>query len=89
MVESGKKTESTETKLDDVTRKFDVLLEKMLPTQTGVLGGAPRLNNTTESLHSQDREDPRIPTMSMKRIHHNYFNAKIDFSYFDNIIVHG
>lgn len=44
IAESTKKSEVTDAKLDDLAKKFDVLLEKMLPAQPGVLGSTPVLH---------------------------------------------
>ncbi|OIT08230.1 hypothetical protein A4A49_40265 [Nicotiana attenuata] len=41
ITEENKKAESTDAKIDDLARKFDVLMEKLLPNLAGILGSAP------------------------------------------------
>lgn len=83
MADSSKTYESTNAKLDDLAKKFDVLLEKMLPTQTGVLGGAPMGQPAADGSTSRSRGEHLTPPMAMDRTQHNHYTAKIDFPYFD------
>lgn len=41
ITEENKKDESIDAKIDELARKFDVLMEKLLPNHAGILGSAP------------------------------------------------
>ncbi|PHT54205.1 hypothetical protein CQW23_08667 [Capsicum baccatum] len=88
MAESTKKSAVTDAKLDDLTKKFDVLLEKMLPTQPGVLGSTPVVHPSAVDVPSCRKwGDHMSPNMMMERPKHHHYNSKIEFPYFDGTSV--
>lgn len=41
MAETNKKLESTDSKMDDLNHKFDIMMDKLFVSKDGILGSAP------------------------------------------------
>lgn len=80
------KSEATYAKIDELARKLDVLVEKLIPNQAGILGSAPsgsHFRETSEGKHkSEHRGEPLTPDLRERSYHHNS-NSRVKFPYFD------
>lgn len=55
IVESSKKFNSHDSKFDELGRKLDILIKRLIPPQDGILGSAPRDGNPQEGSASRPR----------------------------------
>ncbi|MCE3049986.1 hypothetical protein HAX54_046244 [Datura stramonium] len=75
IVEANQKFSSNDSKLDDMGKKLDVLMEKMLlPNQAKILGSVPLENRKTKEPSNRQRGEQWLSPMVMETTHH--YNSK-------------
>lgn len=55
ITESSKRAEVSEAKMDDLSRKIDLLMERLLPHTAGILGSAPGENHQNDGQGNRHR----------------------------------
>lgn len=89
VTEESKKSESIDAKIDKLARKFDVLMEKLLPSHAGILGSAPvEIHQQEEKGSGLRREQVPVALVNDRSHHNNHgrYNSRVEFPYFDGIV---
>nr|XP_009765059.1 PREDICTED: uncharacterized protein LOC104216648 [Nicotiana sylvestris] len=82
MSETNKKLESNDPKMDELNRKFNMMMEKMFANKDGILGSASSKSHHGEGLSIRMRMvEPH--EQSTGRPHVNLFASRVDFPYFE------
>ncbi|KAF3643117.1 hypothetical protein BC332_28922 [Capsicum chinense] len=77
------KNEGTTVKMDELGKKLDFLMEKLLPTQNGILGSASGDPIHGTGSNSRSRFDE--PTEVGMRTQGSNFSSQVEFPYFDGV----
>lgn len=81
MMETNKKLESNDTKMNELGQKLDVM-EKLLPSGNGILVNGPREGQRGESSNNRARMEEFQDTAAGRAQTHQ-FAQRVEFSYFD------
>jgi len=82
MTETSKKLESNDSKMDDLNRKFDVMMEKLFSHRDSILGSPPADSLQLEGSGSRVRR-AEPPEQQTGRNLVNNFASRVEFLYFE------
>ncbi|PHT87536.1 hypothetical protein T459_09642 [Capsicum annuum] len=83
MAETNKNLESSDSKMDDLNHKFDVMMERFFANREGILGSSPADVHHAENSGSRPRMvDPQDNCPG--RLHNHYSGAKVECPYFED-----
>lgn len=82
MVETNKKLEFNDSKMDDLSRKMDVMMEKLFASKDEILGSPPMGAHHAEGYSSRSRA-VEILENSNGRFYANISSSRIDCPYFE------
>ncbi|OIT27985.1 hypothetical protein A4A49_66157, partial [Nicotiana attenuata] len=81
---SQKKAETTDAKIDDLAKKLDMLMDKLLPNQAGILGSAPTGEIQLEGTGNRSRGDQFVPRRAGERVQgHHHSSSRMEIPYFE------
>lgn len=83
MTETSKKTETTDAKIDDLTKNLGMLMDRLLPNHVGILGATPTGNNLSERSGVRLPMDKLISPRARERSQPDNHNSRVEFPYFD------